>query len=134
MRYLEVSLLAVLVLFLSRSETIAETVNADVKANRSTMVYRFIIYDRTTCAAMRPAIMDKAVVDHGTISSSPLTIVMDRGNCKGKKFKGIALTYTPNRGFRGKDLAKVTLKMNTYSHAITAGFKYHRVKLNLNVD
>jgi len=93
----------------------AAMIEQNAKANRTTLIYRFSQYAEDTCGAMAPPKFKVVFVEHGKIVGTESGFKLDKGHCKGKYIKGIGFKYTPNRGFRGLDKAKVILTMPAFS-------------------
>lgn len=110
----------------------AETIDLDVGANRTTTIYRMVLYASRRCTAMARPELRVRKISHGKITERPGTWLVDRGECKGHRIKGTAVLYTPDRGFRGKDTVRLSFKMDRYFED-AAGYQFKTVTINLNV-
>ncbi len=102
-----------IIAFLSTYSQTANAQNVDAKAaaNRTSIIYSYVLYNSENCAAAAlPKVKIKSE-KNGKIVGIKGSFKLTKGPCKGKRMKGIGFKYTPNRGFRGMDKASVLLTM-----------------------
>jgi hypothetical protein len=93
---------------------------ADVKANSGlTEIYSFgRTYSGTCNSAPPPTFKIKKQPEHGKIVAKVVRkrFAKDHKRCAGKAIKVFIVAYKPNRGYRGKDTASVSLKYDIYAN------------------
>ena len=84
------------------------------KTSKIDLVYFATKYDCLTSGKPETFIEQKP--SHGSISFQWVAtkFLKDAAGCAGKPIKGTAVVYTPNKGFHGKDYAKVSFRFPTY--------------------
>ncbi len=97
------------------SFTRAEILKREVKANRSTGIYGYSQYNANSCGSGAPPKFTIKSVEHGKITGGTYKFKIKKGPCKGRQVKGVGFKYTPKRGFRGLDKARVILSMPRFS-------------------
>jgi hypothetical protein len=83
----------------------AETIDKTVKANTSTAIAGFFGYEVNTCYPSEiPDVKVKRSPANGTFRIVPHETTLGKDSrCAGKKVRGLAYVYTPNKGFKGMD-------------------------------
>jgi len=83
----------------------AETLERTVKANSRSAIGGFLSYEVDTCyAADIPDVKVRQSPAHGTIQILPHEQALSQDSrCPGKKVRGLAYVYTPQRGYKGAD-------------------------------
>lgn len=95
----------------------AGTYKRDVPANRSTVVESHAVYNKGTCYGGEiPQMKVTKKPEHGQVKirRTAFKLSKDTGKCAGKSVKGVAVSYTPNKGFRGKDEFKLGFSFSKY--------------------
>ena len=97
-----------------------KTFKLDVPAGKTTGLYYLWAYNRTTCyGAQYPKVRLKQP-DHGKLTHRKERVRIPKGKpCAGKMAFRTVVFYTPDRGFRGKDI-------------VSFGFSYPRYDGEMN--
>lgn len=126
-----IALLALMV-----SVSFAHSENLDFKANSRTQFQFFYYFTGVNCNA-GPKSKHKIVkapkngkLTFAWVSQVPRGKV--RNKCKGKATKGLAVYYTPKRGFRGKDKFSYRLGYPEFANRPGAT-KWRKFSINANV-
>lgn len=88
----------------------AQAEDYKVQANRTSGLTFIYVYSELNCAfGSKPTFKVLTEPKHGKIFSKwmKLNLTDVPKNCKGKPVYGTAIFYTPNKGFRGEDHARV---------------------------
>jgi hypothetical protein len=108
MRRLIKTVLAAATLFAAGSAAQAE--DYKVPANKTSGLTFFYVYSELNCAfGSKPTFKVLTEPKHGKIFSKwmKLNLTDVPKNCKGRPVYGTAIFYTPEKGYRGKDHARV---------------------------
>ncbi|MGL4488276.1 MAG: hypothetical protein ACRCU5_02385 [Rhizobiaceae bacterium] len=109
----------------------AETVSAVVSAGRTTPLRTFTLFNSTSCEYGPKPKVEFRQPENGTISVKWGVVgTIDKGVCKSKNVRGYIISYTPNRGYRGKDQGSVIFNYLKYG---TSGNVAETVKFNFTV-
>jgi hypothetical protein len=87
-------------------------------------------YNQYCSYGSKPTFRITKAPEHGTVTASWTAYKMgeDTRNCKGKYVKGMLITYTPHKGYRGEDVLKFTLSGSGVhpgaSLSLGRGFRY----------
>lgn len=106
--------LALSMIFAFAAEAYAYRVKETVPRNRTTLVGHFGGYAKDTCrAAAIPQVKLQRKPEHGKVTFKQITGTLgkDAGRCAGTRVKGIAVYYTPKRGYSGQDRFSAGHKM-----------------------
>jgi len=109
--------LSCLAFFLISSVALADTIRRTVPANRASSVGAQATYSQSTCnGSVIPKFEVTKAPEHGKVSFKQATFKLSEkaGKCAGKRVKGTAVIFRPDKGFRGKDTFKVGFKMEKY--------------------
>ena len=80
-----------------------------VKQGHKTVIDGISIYNTGNChSALRKPKSNKGKAKNGQVSIAWVSYTVKEGQCKGRTFKAIVVSYTPNRGFKGRDKASIT--------------------------
>ncbi len=110
----------------------AETHSGDVRANRSTILNRHVYYDSQLCTSGPIAqVKLKKEPKHGTVKIVRSVWVPKKGKCKGKKFKGVDIIYSPKRGYRGPDEFATKYSMPKYTNRSTMRYLHDTYKVKV---
>jgi hypothetical protein len=121
-------LLATLLAIASPLSALAES--ATVPAGRTTVLGFWYTYNRLCQYGSKPKFKITKQPEHGTVSASWQAYKMgdDTRNCRGKFVKGMLITYTPHKGYRGTDVVKFTLAGSGIypgaGYSLGSGFRY----------
>jgi hypothetical protein len=108
MRRLITSILGAAALIAAATSSFAE--DRTVPANKTSVIsFYYVVLEETCSFGSKPTFKVLTPPQHGTITSKWLNVKLDdvRKNCKGRPIYGTAVFYTPNKGFHGKDSARV---------------------------
>lgn len=128
------SVLAALIAACVPAAAIAETVNGNVGANRSTKVYAFTVADPSTCASPgRPKMTISKPPQHGTVTFDWGFIPAGKRfqNCASGQMRAMGVVYTPHKGYRGPDTFAVGYSFASMGGYVYSGARTH--KFNLQV-
>jgi hypothetical protein len=83
----------------------AETVEKTVKANAPAVLGGFLGYEVNTCyPSAIPDVKVRQAPRNGSLRILPHEQALGKDTvCPGKKMRGLAYVYTPNKGFKGAD-------------------------------
>lgn len=83
----------------------AETLDRTVKAGSRSAIGGFFGYEVDTCYPSEiPDVKIRQAPSNGSFQIVPYEQVLGKDSrCPGKKVRGLAYIYTPNKGFRGAD-------------------------------
>ena len=83
----------------------AETLERTVKANSRSAIGGFLSYEVDTCySAEVPDVKVRQSPAHGSFQILPHEQALGKDSrCPGKKVRGLAYVYTPQRGYKGAD-------------------------------
>ena len=114
------SFLAAISIVSGASVNVAVAENVNVSANaRMQQIYSFWrTYGNTCQSAPPPRYKIRQQPKHGRIIAqvSKAVVPPDMKRCAGKTAQFLAVGYQPNRGFRGKDTAQVTIIYDKWSN------------------
>ncbi|SFU07004.1 hypothetical protein SAMN05444141_107334 [Pseudovibrio denitrificans] len=114
------------------SVAMAEDHSGDVRANRSTIVNRHFYYNSQLCSSGPIAqVKLKKEPKHGSVKIVRSVWVPEKGKCKGKKFKGVDIIYTPKRGYRGPDEFSTKYSMPKYANRSTLRYLHDNYKMQV---
>ncbi|KZK75992.1 hypothetical protein PsW64_01122 [Pseudovibrio sp. W64] len=114
------------------SAAAAETHSGDVRANRSTILNRHVYYNAQLCSSGPIAqVKLKKEPKHGTVKIVRSVWTPKKGKCKGKKFKGVDVIYTPKRGYRGPDEFSTKYSMPRYTNRSTLNYLHDTYKVKV---
>lgn len=84
---------------------IAETVERTVKANTRSVLGGFLGYEVDTCyPSVIPDVKVRQAPKNGSVQIAPHEQALGKDSrCAGKRIRGLAYVYTPNKGFKGTD-------------------------------
>lgn len=105
-----------LTLLLSQT-AFAGTYKRDAKAGRTTTIDRVYIYLKADCTgAALPRLKLGKKPKHGSVAFKKTSwkSTNKSNRCYGKTVKGLAINYTPNRGFRGEDRFRLDTRFFAY--------------------
>jgi hypothetical protein len=93
----------------SASPVLAESLT--IPANRSSNITFWHTYNADCSYGSKPSFKVTKSPEHGTVTARWQARKMDSDtrNCEGKPVKGMLVTYTPNKGYRGTDVVKFNL-------------------------
>ncbi len=125
--------LSAAVLMASLNTAAAETHSRDVAANKATVVNGHVYYNRHECTSGPIAqVKLKVKPKHGSVKISRTTYTPPIGKrCDNKKFNAVIVTYTPKRGYRGKDTFKTSYSMPTYIQGSQMNYYSDTYKINV---
>ncbi|WP_109315415.1 hypothetical protein [Pseudovibrio ascidiaceicola] len=110
----------------------AETFSRDVRANRSSIVNRHVYYDGQLCSSGPIAqVKLKKQPKHGTVKIVRSVWTPKKGKCKGKKFKGVDIIYTPKRGYRGVEEFSTRYSMPRYTQGSAVNYFSDKYKVQV---
>ncbi|WP_421853133.1 hypothetical protein [Oricola sp.] len=121
---------AILLLASFTAPAVAET--REVRANRTTVVEAMFVTEGKSCrylGKLKHSVPGKP--KHGRIDVSYERHVVNEGRCAGRQVGLMLIRYTPNRGYRGKDSAVVSIRWPEFNGAPSSRSK--RYKLDINV-
>ena len=110
MRFLKSAFLAILLILTFSIQAFAE--KREVPAGKSSIILYYVVYNPETCASgSKPQTKVNQQPAHGTIRFEWFAHKPTKGayNCNGTLVRGMLVIYTPNKGYRGPDKAKVSL-------------------------
>ena len=111
---------------------VAETHSGEVRANRSTILNRHVYYNGQLCSSGPIAqVKLKTEPKHGTVKIVRSVWAPEKGKCKGKKFKGVDVIYTPKRGYRGPDEFSTKYSMPRYTNRSTLNYLHDTYKVEV---
>ncbi len=111
--------------------SLAKAESIKVSPGGRSEVYSYILYNQETCTNLGKPQITLHQPAHGTLSSVWTTLVLDGDGCRGKKFKGYIIYYTPKGGYHGKDPASFAL---AYANFINGPIDTsRRINLDINV-
>ena len=121
-------------LFSGWTSASAETLN--LKANVVNPVGFFYFYTSREygCETLgRPIVRVSRKPQNGTLRTEVRKTAMNsKGGCKGRPATGVAVWYTPNKGYRGPDRFSVTMSFPGLAPGSTYGQSRHQ-SYNVNV-
>lgn len=89
----------------------AKTLNITVKSGRTQVLVRFSLFNQSDCGAAAYPKFKIFQPANGTLTvkkfRGKLTV---NGHCNGKLARGMSVSYTSNRGYRGADAGKVNFR------------------------
>jgi hypothetical protein len=108
MRRIFTFILGAMAVFAAATSSFAE--DRTVPANKTSVISFYYVFLEETCSfGAKPTFKVLSPPEHGTITSRWINVKLKdvRKNCKGRPIYGTAVFYTPNKGYRGKDSARV---------------------------
>lgn len=95
------------------------TISKVVASGRATKLETYWIFSKENCRPGPKPKVEFKQPQNGTISVSWGTLgVIPKGLCKNVSVKGYFISYTPNRGYRGKDTGKVYFSFLKYGTSV----------------
>lgn len=112
----------------------AATITAKTKSGRSVVVASYGNFNRGTClSAALPRYKISRQPKHGRLKLEARTVkIRNKGSCKGKPIKAYIVTYSPEKGFRGKDTGQVSFTYFRYTEG--AATRHEGVKIVVTVE
>jgi hypothetical protein len=89
-----------------------------VPANKTSVISFWLVYSPETChVGGKPTTRVSRQPEHGTLEFKWVSHKIEEGmyNCSGRVVKGMAVTYRPNKGYRGTDVVKFGMSSSVYS-------------------
>lgn len=89
-----------------------------VPANKTSVISFWVVYSPQTChVGGKPTTRVTRQPEHGTLEFKWISHKIEEGmyNCSGRMVKGMAVTYRPNKGYRGTDVVKFGMSSSVYS-------------------
>ncbi len=111
-------LLAAAIAVASTTSAMADRVSKTVPKNKKTFVGGAATYSEGMCDPMSiPQMRIRKKPSHGKVEfrTEYFKLSERAGSCAGKRVKGTAVFYTPNRGYRGNDKFSVSFTMMRYT-------------------
>ena len=110
----------------------AETINKTVSAGKTSYIYDLALKNSQACRGGAFPKVRLTQPSHGKLISKRLKYIPPKGKpCAGNTFYYSVIYYTPNRGFRGKDVAKFSFSYPRYTN--DTGHSGRRVIANITV-